>query len=129
MKIKEIKEETALVEMDFKTLLQVATSLGITIDENNQRSIAQNSAFWKWADMLAKFFNHHGLYVEKIIKMETEWNKDTVKANIFNKVISSLGKKSSTELTKKEIDLFIDVVTKSFAYKGIEIPPFPSKDY
>ena len=39
MKIKEIKEETALVEMDFKTLLQVATSLGITIDENNQEAL------------------------------------------------------------------------------------------
>ena len=127
MKIKEIKEETALVEMDFKTLLQVASSLGVQIDENDKRTISQNSAFWKWAEMLASFFNQHGLYVEKIIKMETEWNKDTVKVNIFNKVIASLGKKSSTELTKKEIDLFIDVVTKSFAYKGIVIPEFPSR--
>lgn len=127
MKIKQIKEETALVEMDFKTLLQVATHLGIQIEESNQRTIAQNAAFWKWAEILATFFNHHGLYIEKIIKMETEWNKDTVKSNIFNKVIASLGKNSSTQLTKKEIDIFIDVVTESFAYKGIEIPSFPTR--
>ncbi len=90
------------------------------------RTLQQNKAFWKWADMLAMFFNQHGLYVEKIIKMETEWTKYTVKANIFNKVIESLGKKSSTQLTKQEIDVFIDVVVKSFAYKGVEIPAFPS---
>ncbi len=101
----------------------------IDIKDADMRTVTQNRAFWKWADMIALMLNDSGYYVTNIIKLETLWNKDRVKSLIFNAVIENMGKKSSTHLSKKEIDELIDSVTKAFANKGISVPTFPSLEF
>ena len=133
MKIALKKEFGQLIpysESDKESLDCIADGAVYEVDIKHQdmRTLRQNRAFWKWAEMLSEFLNDSGYYVQNIIKLETLWNKDRVKTLIFNAVIENMGKKSSTQLNKKEIDELIDSVTKAFATKGISIPSFPNNE-
>ncbi len=116
-------------EADKKAIDKLSDRAAYEVDIKNldMRTVQQNAAMWKWAEMIAESLNNQGLYIQSILKADAQWNKDRVKANVFNAVIESFGKKSSTKLDKKEIDELIDVVTKAFGMKGISIPEFPSK--
>ena len=130
MKIKEIKEETALVEMDFKTLLQVATSLGIEIDENNQRSIAQNSAMHKYFSMVSSALNNAGLDIKKTLVVDVDWSSHTVKEIIWKGVQKVLLKKeSTTKLSKSEVTKVYETVNRMLAERYGVYVEFPSKEY
>ena len=62
-----------------------------------------------------------------VLKIDTEWNRNKVKAMIFDPMIDNLyGKKSSTLLKKDEYEPIINGLTKAFGSKGITLPPFPS---
>lgn len=91
------------------------------------RTAAQNSAQWLWFTQIAKLFNDSNLDITMILKMDTVWDKDKVKAMIFSPVIDNLyDKKSTTKLNKDEYELIILTMTKAFAGRGITLPPFPS---
>lgn len=101
-----------------------------SVDMKNldSRTVAQNRAYWVWCTMIAETLNDNGLYLNDILKMETMWNKDNIHANIMLPVMkNTFNKTSSTKLEKTDYEQVIDVVTKAFAQKGIEIPNFPEK--
>lgn len=130
MKIKEIKEEAALVEMDFKTLLKVATHLGIEIDENNKRSIAQNSAMHKYFSMVANALNNAGLDIKKTLVVDVSWSSHTVKEIMWKGIQKALlNKTSTTKLTNIEVTKVYETLNRMLAERYGVYVEFPNKDY
>lgn len=102
---------------------------GLDFKEFNTRTITQNRSQWLWLTHIAHTLNSNNMYISKTIKAEVNWNKDSVKALIFDPIINALyQKKSSTELKKDEYEKIIDTITGIFANKGVVIPPFPNRD-
>jgi len=129
MKIKEIKEETALVEMDFKTLLQVASSLGLQIDENDKRTISQNSAMHKYFSMVSSALNNAGLDIKKTLVVDVNWSSHTVKEIMWKGIQKALlNKTSTTKLNRNEVTKVYETLNRMLAERyGIYVE-FPSRD-
>ena len=78
--------------------------------EEKIRTIQQNKALWKYFDALAQEFSDHGLDMKKVLKPEIDipWNKDTICEFLWKPIMKiQTGKESTTELTTKEIELFL----------------------
>lgn len=94
------------------------------------RTEAQNSSQWLWFSQIATLFNKLNLDVTMVLKMDTKWNKDKVKAMIFDSIMEDLyNKKTSTKLNKDEYELIINTMTKAFGMRGITLPKFPDKSF
>lgn len=93
------------------------------------RTIQQNKAIHVLFEMIAEELNRAGLDMRKALKPDVElpWNKDTVKEYIWKPVQQAqLLKKSTTELTSKEIDEVFDTINRFMGQRwGLHIP-FPS---
>lgn len=99
------------------------------INNSDLRTINQNKAQWLWLDMISKCLNDNNAYIQETIKAQIEWNKETVKALIFDPVMKAIHKKtSSTQLDKKDYEKIIDTIVGIFANKGIVLPEFPNRD-
>lgn len=102
----------------------------VDIKNMDIRTLKQNASLHLWCTQIASSLNDSGLYVSDVLKVETQWNMERVKENIFKPVVEMLyGKKSTTKLNKDEFENIIDSVVLAFANKGIQIPLFPNKDY
>lgn len=100
----------------------------IDIKNLDSRTVAQNSALHLWCSKIAKTLNANQLYMIGVFGNEIDWTMDLVKAQIVKATIKKVFNiDSTTKLKRKEIDQMIDFVTITFASKGVEIPPFPSK--
>lgn len=95
------------------------------------RTSTQNAALHKFFDMLAEALNHHGEYYHYMNYVgelvDVQWTGELVKEWIWRplqKVITD--KKSTTQLTTKEIDPIYEVIHKHYSQKGIELF-FPSR--
>ena len=63
----------------------------------------------------------------QVIRFDAPWDGTRVKELIWREVQKKMtGKKSTTQLTTKEINNILDTIYQAFANKGIEIDPFPS---
>ena len=113
---------------DLKAILTLPKNCIYEVDIKAQkRSSQQNRAQWKWLEMIAYELNKQGLDINTVIKANTKWNKENVKALIFDPIVKSLyGKTSSTMLNINEYDEIIDTIILAFGQKGIIIPDFPS---
>ena len=95
----------------------------------DQRSSAQNRALHKWCQQIAGTLNAKGLYMTGIFGNPIEWTMDLVKTQIIKATIKKVFDiDSTTKLKRKEIDELIDYVTIALGRRGVEIPPFPSKE-
>lgn len=96
---------------------------------DNQRTLQQNKSLHLMFDMLAQELNQAGYDMRKTLKpsIDIPWNGETVKEYLWRPVQQAqLGKKSTTELTTKEIDLVFDTINRHLGDKfGIYVP-FPS---
>ena len=81
--------------------------------------------------MLADELNDAGLDMKKVLKpgVEIPWTKDSIKEYIWRPIQQAqINKKSTTELTTKEIDSVFDTINRHLGEKfGIHVP-FPSID-
>jgi hypothetical protein len=97
--------------------------------QEKKRTITQNSAMHLLFDQLATELNDAGLDMKRTLKPEVDipWSKETVKEFIWRPImIAQLNKKSTTELTTKEIDKIFETLSKHLGEKlGIQID-FPS---
>ena len=101
----------------------------IELSNLDLRTLTQNRSQWLWLSHIAHNLNSNNMYISKTIKAEVNWNKDSVKALIFDPIVNALyQKKSSTELKKDEYEKIIDTITYIFANKGISIPEFPNRN-
>ena len=93
-----------------------------------QRTIQQNKALHLYFTLLAEALNDAGLDMRKVLKPEVDipWTSITVKEFLWRPIQSlQLGKRSTTELTTKDIDTIFDTVNRHIAKHGVHIP-FPS---
>ena len=96
-----------------------------------QRTLTQNRAlhllFTFWADEL----NGAGYDMRKTLKpgIDIPWNGKTVKEFLWRPIMTTqLGKKSTTELTTKEIDEVFDTINRHLGERfGLHVA-FPSID-
>ena len=99
--------------------------------EDKQRTLKQNKALHLMFEHLAESLNDAGLDMKKTLKPEVEipWSKETIKEYIWKPIMKAqLGKKSTTEMTTKDIDKVFNTIVRHLGQKfGIEIE-FPSMD-
>ncbi len=96
----------------------------VTIEKKKkQRTPTQNASFHLWCEVLAGAFNLAGIdkrqVFEKMKKgIEIPWTKESVKEDFFKPIMEAVtGKKSTTELTTKEISEVVDIINHEFLSK------------
>ena len=91
----------------------------------------QQNSLHLWFQMLADELNDAGLDLRKVLKPEIEipWSKESIKNFLWRPVQEIyLSKKSTTELTTKDIDEIWEILNRHLGEKfGIHIP-FPSEE-
>lgn len=96
-----------------------------------KRTDKQNRSLHLLFKLLAEELNQSGLDMRKTLKpgVEIPWSGDSVKEFLWRPIQEAqLNKKSTTELTTKEIDAVFDTITRHIGEKfGIYVP-FPSID-
>ena len=101
----------------------------MNIEQEKQRTLKQNNALHLMFEMLAEQLNEAGLDMRKTLKpsIDISWSKESVKDYLWRPVQEALvGKKSTTELTTKDIDKVFGTLNRHLGEKfGIELE-FPS---
>jgi len=98
-----------------------------------KRTDNQNAALHLWLEMLASELDRHGHTVQDVVarikRAEIRPNKTVLKEVLWRPYqIAALGKESTTELTKHEVDKVYEGLNK-FIGQEFEIHvPFPSDD-
>ena len=96
-----------------------------------KRTDKQNRSLHLLFKLLAEELNQSGLDMRKTLKpgVDIPWSGDSVKEFLWRPIQEAqLNKKSTTELTTKEIDAVFDTITRHIGEKfGIYVP-FPSID-
>lgn len=99
----------------------------VEITNIDLRSQAQNRSLWLWMAQIANILNRNNVPVEQVIKADIVWSKDLIKELFWDRVMLSMfGKKTSTKLTKEEIDPIVHTLSSAFGSRGVTLPPFPS---
>jgi hypothetical protein len=97
--------------------------------EVKQRTPRQNKALHLYFTHLAAALTASGLDMRRTLKPEIDipWSTETVKEYLFRPIMQAqLGKKSTTELSTKEIDDVFDTLNKHLGEKfGLHVE-FPS---
>ena len=100
--------------------------------EEKQRTIKQNKSLHLWFRLLADTLNESGLGMREVLKPSVyiEWNDKTIKEYIYKPILEAmLLKKSTTEMTTKEIDKVWETINLHLGEKfGVEVPPIPSQE-
>jgi hypothetical protein len=94
------------------------------------RTNQQNRALHLWFDMVAEALNDAGYDMRKTLKpgVEIPWTKETIKDYLWRPVqMEYLRKRSTTELSTKDIDKVYDILNRHLVKFGIHTP-FPSLD-
>lgn len=95
------------------------------------RTRQQNRALHKLFSLLADTLNENGLDMKRTLKPEIsiEWTGESVKEYLWRPIQEAqLNKRSTTELTTKEIDEVFDTINKHLGERfGLHVP-FPSVD-
>lgn len=97
----------------------------------SERTLQQNKALHKYFDLLAQELNQSGFDMKRTLKEQVDipWSGATVKEYLWKPIQDAqLMKKSTTELTTKEIDEVYDTLNRYLGEKtGVSIP-FPSSE-
>ena len=96
-----------------------------------QRTTQQNRALHKLFSMLSDELNDAGYDMRKTLKpgIEIPWSAHTVKEYLFRPIMKAqLGKRSTTELNTKDIDLVFNTLARHLSEKLGIVIDFPSKD-
>lgn len=99
------------------------------METERKRTIQQNKALHLLFGMMAERLNSAGYDMRKTLKesIEIPWSKSSIKEYIWRPIMNAqLGKKSTTEMTTKEVNEVMETIMRHFGEKfGLEIP-FPS---
>jgi len=135
MKINIIKQGISISpasEEDMK-LLDKLSDATYQVDFKNldSRTNQQNKALHLWCKQIAYLLNKAGFYLEtSILRDSIEWDMQLVKEHLIKNTIKTIfSKTSTTQLTKKELNELIEVITAGLSARAkIEVPPFPNKE-
>lgn len=96
-----------------------------------QRTVQQNRALHRYFGLIAERLNEAGLDMKKVLKpgVDIPWSTAAVKDYLWRPIQTlQLRKKSTTQLTTKEIDVVYDTLNRLLAEKFGIHEPFPSID-
>jgi len=96
---------------------------------DSQRTIQQNRAIHVYFTLVATALNDGGFSVQAVVKhqMDIDFSPFLVKELIWRRAQEvHLGKKSTKDLTRKDIDIIYDHVNRYLAEKFHISEPFPS---
>lgn len=96
-----------------------------------KRTTRQNKALHLLYGMLADELNDSGLDMKKVLKpgVDIPWTKESIKEYIWRPIQEAqLNKKSTKDLTTKEIDEVFDTINRHLGEKFGVFVPFPSMD-
>lgn len=96
-----------------------------------ERTTQQNKALHLYFQIVADVLNDAGLDMRKTLKpgIEIPWTKDAIKDYLWRPIqMSYLRKRSTTELTTRDIDKIYDILNRHLAEKFHIYEPFPSLD-
>jgi hypothetical protein len=100
--------------------------------QDTKRTIQQNRALHKYFELLAKELNFAGLDMKTVLKPEVNipWSTQTVKDFLWRPIMKAyLGKRSTTEMTTKDIDEIFEILNKHLGERFGEwasFVPWPS---
>ena len=127
---------TVRVEAESKeaavALVALANMTGLPVIDchqfENPRTSAQNRAIHLFFTQLADALNDAGFDMKKTIQMDIPWTGYGVKEYIWRPTQEWLfGKKSTTELTSKDIDKLYEVINRAIGERtGVHVA-FPSR--
>jgi len=95
----------------------------------SQRTIQQNKALHLYFTQLAEALNDAGYDMRKTLKPDVEipWNGTTIKEYLWRPIMKAqLDKKSTTEMTTKELDQVLETLTRHLTSKLGVLVDFPS---
>ena len=95
-----------------------------------QRTDQQNRALWLYFTWVADTLNNAGLDLRAVLKPEVEipWSKQLVHDHLWVPIQKlMLGKESTTELEKGEIDKVFETFNRHLARHGVSLE-FPSEE-
>lgn len=97
----------------------------------SKRTLIQNKALHKYFELLAQELNQAGFDMKRTLKEQVDipWSGATVKEYLWKPIQDAqLMKKSTTELTTKEIDEVYDTLNRYLGEKtGVSVV-FPSRE-
>ncbi len=99
-------------------------------DVKQSKTEKQFKALHLWFQLLADALNDAGFDQKKVINIDIPWSAYAVKEYLWRPTqIKMLGKKSTTRLTRNEIDPIFEVISKEIGLRcsGLYVP-FPSKE-
>ena len=97
--------------------------------EYKQRTIQQNKALHKYFELVAQALNDCGKDMRRTLppSIDIPWEMITVKEYLWKPIQElQLRKKSTTELTTKELDRVLDTMTRWLGQKHGVVVDFPS---
>ena len=97
--------------------------------QERQRTLQQNKAIHVLFDLLAEELNTAGLDMRKTLKasIDIPWNRETVKEYLWRPIQKAqLRKKSTTELTTKDIDKVFETLNRHLGERFSIHVEFPS---
>ena len=119
--IKETKEGIVYTHLDTDRVYTVSNAT------TNTRSIKTNASMWKYLSLLAEQLNNAGFSIQKMMKIELSWSKDTVKQFLWDAIMKAItNKTSSTKLTSSELTEIHKYLDLKMQEKGLEHIPFPN---
>ena len=98
------------------------------VKKEKKRTLRQNSALHLYFQLVADTLNNAGLDMRAVLKqgVEIPWSKNTVKEFMWRPIQElQLQKRSTTELTTRDIDIIFDTMNRHLAKHGVH-EEFPS---
>ena len=93
----------------------------VDVKNLDMRTIQQNKLIHVFCKNVSDSLNNSGLYLNDVIRYETQWSMQKAKDLIFRPVMKQLyDKDSTTKLDKKELNDIFDSVIKALASKKID---------
>ena len=93
-----------------------------------KRTIQQNKALHKYFQIIAEELNSAGLDMKAVLKpgVEIPWSAEGIKEFMWKPIMKlQLGKRSTTEMTTKDIDVVFDTFNRCISKFGV-YRDFPS---
>ena len=98
--------------------------------EKKRRTNKQNRSLHLLYEQTAKMLNDEGYDMRAVINPEIDilWSAYTVKEHLWRPIQDAyMGERSTTKLSRTDIDKIYDVINKAIAERtGLNLPPFPS---
>lgn len=131
-----INSKQSLVDI-ISLLTQVQEQYGYfeidIINVGGCRTGTQNRALHKWMAMISKTLNDAGWDMKKTLAHHADipWDSKglNAKEKLFKPVLDAMtGKKSTADANRVEYNQVAEVLIRHFGERGIELPPWPSRE-